>query len=970
MKFNERIAPPAHTGPAIPPPRQRLVNIHLLVGTGGLLVVFGIGAFLWHMHQMNRLSSTLLAAADHSEKIENWGQAAHFLRCYLKLRPGTAEVHARLAQAMDKGSQSFDDRRLAMNLYAEAIARLPRRSDLRARLAEMQAATHPHNALETADQALAIDAGDKLALRVRAQILDQLYEASPDKLMDMVKAYSLAAIADPGNTQVTLRLATLCRDNAEVLAAAVDNDADPATAEGWQHRADSFIDELTANSPDRVNAHLIRYAYRRRYGIVPPPSATDDKDANAQKIDPDLKVALELGAENVNVRLAIAEAILNVPLTQAVLPEIAVGRVAPTTLDEVEQHLRAAKQAAPADPRPILGLAAIATFRGKRDCAIELLQAADRQSASPNAALLCRLAELMLNVGKWQSCQAVLDRLDQRLREMHTQPTEPRQLAQLDTIAKLLRARWHLDPLNSKPDITAATQLLREASLEYFPAPMVAAAECQRGACHALLCEWDSAISAFQKAAAIAPDWTPPRLGLASVFVRTGRSEEAWNQLQKLPDEVLREPAILGTAVALAVRRRDVQRAIELTRQAIVLNPNRGDLRIIRGRALMASRRPIDHYAAETAFLSAVRMAPGQVVPRLALAHFYLNTDMPDTTPKALAALQSVWAAVSPDNASLSTTQRDKLLNLCRQIHGETHERTSALRSRWEVNDPVLRRTFGTILAASSTAEDQTLGERLLDGDDRLRAIARIARGGPENRKSGIDTLARVEPKSAGDHYVLATMYRWQGDDKLARQHFRALLRQSPGIAEIADLIDLEVGEGVIAGMARVASQLAQRQPIRPAADQKLDGAVEREYAGEPTQAIQMTRQALAERPDDAILLNNLAWFMSAYQNDHAEALKLIDRAMSRVGPTSAVLDTRGVILLGAGRTTLAVRMLETAANGSNVPAATYLHLAEAYQKAGWPDASRQALALARKRGLDRLPPRDQATLRTLAKSE
>jgi len=139
-----------------------------------------------------------------------------------------------------------------------------------------------------------------------------------------------------------------------------------------------------------------------------------------------------------------------------------------------------------------------------------------------------------------------------------------------------------------------------------------------------------------------------------------------------------------------------------------------------------------------------------------------------------------------------------------------------------------------------------------------------------------------------------------------------------------------------------------------------LNLSVLREYQGRPEEAIALTRQALQLRPEAVEFQNNLAWFLVAYQNDHATALELVEAGIKTVGPLPTLLDTQGVALLAAGRTADAIVALESSALGDTVSAARMLHLAEAYHQAGRKEEARQQLERAEARGVSELTPRDR----------
>jgi len=116
---------------------------------------------------------------------------------------------------------------------------------------------------------------------------------------------------------------------------------------------------------------------------------------------------------------------------------------------------------------------------------------------------------------------------------------------------------------------------------------------------------------------------------------------------------------------------------------------------------------------------------------------------------------------------------------------------------------------------------------------------------------------------------------------------------------------------------------------------------------------IASTYRALLERKDlspsqTAVAANNLA-FNLANPDTAAEAEKLVAVAIAELGPHPDVLDTRGVVLLAAGKGKEAVADLKEAIL---MPSATkYIHLAAALASQDQLDAARQALAEAKKSG-------------------
>jgi cellulose synthase operon protein C len=138
---------------------------------------------------------------------------------------------------------------------------------------------------------------------------------------------------------------------------------------------------------------------------------------------------------------------------------------------------------------------------------------------------------------------------------------------------------------------------------------------------------------------------------------------------------------------------------------------------------------------------------------------------------------------------------------------------------------------------------------------------------------------------------------------------------------------------------------------------------------GTPEQ-IASTYRALLDRKDlspqqSAVVANNLAFHL-AKPDTAAESEKLVALAIAELGRHPDVLDTRGVVLLAAGKGEEAVADLKEAIL---VPTAIkYLHLASALASQEQLDAARQALAEAKKMGFvtRQLSVGDQQRLRAL----
>jgi putative PEP-CTERM system TPR-repeat lipoprotein len=101
--------------------------------------------------------------------------------------------------------------------------------------------------------------------------------------------------------------------------------------------------------------------------------------------------------------------------------------------------------------------------------------------------------------------------------------------------------------------------------------------------------------------------------------------------------------------------------------------------------------------------------------------------------------------------------------------------------------------------------------------------------------------------------------------------------------------------------------------------------------------------ERLAEQlPDNAVVLNNLAWFY--YETGDPRALRYAERAHERAPDSAEVTDTLGWILVERGEVSRGMELLQKAVEQAPEQPSIRYHLAVAYAKLGRKDAARQEL--------------------------
>jgi uncharacterized protein (TIGR03790 family) len=129
------------------------------------------------------------------------------------------------------------------------------------------------------------------------------------------------------------------------------------------------------------------------------------------------------------------------------------------------------------------------------------------------------------------------------------------------------------------------------------------------------------------------------------------------------------------------------------------------------------------------------------------------------------------------------------------------------------------------------------------------------------------------------------------------------------------------------------------------------------EADNEYDKAIERYRRLLEIKPDNALVLNNLAFALAAKKNKVQEAIPLAEKAHTLAKGNANISDTLGWIYHLAGQNDKAAKLLEEAAKAGSQNAETHLHLAIVSAEIGNKPAATAAL----KRALEINPKLEQS---------
>lgn len=223
-------------------------------------------------------------------------------------------------------------------------------------------------------------------------------------------------------------------------------------------------------------------------------------------------------------------------------------------------------------------------------------------------------------------------------------------------------------------------------------------------------------------------------------------------------------------------------------------------------------------------------------------------------------------------------------------------------------------------------------------------------------------TLLQQHEDGAEVRALLAATAVRAGKLDLAAETYRQITNEQPkAVDPRLQLAQVSIMKGDTEGALAVLREAAQIDPKDPrptALQAALLGVTNRK-----DEAVQASRRALAIRPGDPAVMNNLAYVLAESGDNLDEALSLAQQAVSRSPSQPDYLDTLGLVYLKQRKYDASVHMFGRLANQhAQVPAFTY-HLALALYESGDKSGAKTQL----QRALERRPsPELQKLIRDL----
>ncbi len=942
---------------------RRRWNYRLLAATAVFCVVVGGLAHLHVERQRQRLAQELLAEAQLAETRADWRGALEAWEKFLALRPGEPAGLTGRALAFANVAETRQQKLRALKLAGEVLDHSPQRVKLlavRARLA-LEVGDLPL-AVAQAERALRIDPDQSQVLRSWVGALTGMALSGDSVSWNTVAEALAQAVARlPGDEVLALQLAWLYRERPETAKG-------PAPA-----AADAVLDRLVLAAPRSAAAFLARWEYRRAFRL---PGGDDD-----------LRRAVELGPDQVGVRLAAGQAALE-----------------RRDWNEAALHFDRLIALEPDNRRGYLGRAEAESGAGQDEKCRATLRAG-LEAADPRDVLLnLRLAERLLSVDL-DAAGEHLERASASL-WLGNEPDREVRLARRARALAVVEGRFHLARRQWAAALDSFAAVFAEPTAAGDRGPTSAeriTAYYGQASCFGQLGQEDRAAAAYDAARQIEPQSAAHCLAAGRAWLAAGQpglALAAWKQAQSLTPAESEAARSLRRAVARAeVASQRLQPPARRSWAAAdaALNAMAGDTQSRMELALLtAERRSLSgEQAAAVAVLRQAREqfpASLEVWRRLVLA--LVEAQRPDeadqllrepgttswprievlrTTVERYLAERQFSAALVPVRAELeqaNDADRTKLLQILSEIHLAAGDLAAARRSLieralFEPGQPTLTTQLADLALQGGDWPDLQVWEdrlRELEGRDGAgwryfqarRLLAQVQRADDPRLAHAAelaDELAVRRPHWSRTWLLRGLLSEAQGGTPEASLAAYRQALQAPD----ADLLALERLVALLDGQSR----LAEAEPYvdlwadRLTTSRWLSARVIESLLalGQGGRAVRLARLAVDQRPGDPLRRLWLAQTLAAIGDNRAAEAQFITVIEGSPGDgrawTGLFLCQLAAERQAAARETL----IRLAATSAVDPAAKFRILCEGFARLGdaqlADEAYREALRLA-----------------------
>jgi len=463
------------------------------------------------------------------------------------------------------------------------------------------------------------------------------------------------------------------------------------------------------------------------------------------------------------------------------------------------------------------------------------------------------------------------------------------------------------------------------------------------------------------------------QLSLISGYMRQGKNAKALEVSERLVKQFPGDPVAYQVLASVQVARKDNSAARAAFAKALELNPAYLPAADGLARLDLIDRKPAD---ARRRFESVVEREPKNELALLGLAEVMAKTNAPPAdviavlkravaakpdsvrarvalvtaylferdARAALTAAQEAAAALPNDSRVLDALGRAQLAAGETNQAIETFNRLAAAEPKSAAPLTRLASVYAARKEMDKAVDALQRAQKLAPGDTSVArdlVLGYLMTGKVDEALKLARSVQTASPKSAAGFALEGDIYATTRQWPQAERAYREALKAEPG-SEVA-AIKLH-GILLLAGKKPEAEGFARKWQADHPSDVQF-----RTYLAEQAlrardfkTAAGLYQAVIAQQPDNTAVLNNLAWTLG--QLGDSKALGIAERAYQLAPNNPLVLDTYGVLLVGAGNSSKGIEYLARAVSLAPERPDIRLNYAKALLKAGKTEEARKEL--------------------------
>jgi len=425
---------------------------------------------------------------------------------------------------------------------------------------------------------------------------------------------------------------------------------------------------------------------------------------------------------------------------------------------------------------------------------------------------------------------------------------------------------------------------------------------------------------------------------IIQVLLRQGKRAEAAEVNNEVLKENPKDPDAKSLSASFLLDQGDVNAALTQLQAVVTGSPDNAVAHFQLGRAYLASGRQDGREAARQQFERAIQLQPTLLQPRIGLAELQVRHGEYE------AALDTVQTILQRDPGNLNAKMIESQALLGQKKYGKSDELLAEALKTNPSSPQVYYQVGRTALAESKPKEAETAFQRAYElnptnAQSLLGVVeSEIQQGQPEKAMATLQNEAKKAPNRIDIAFLLGTTAKREGKFQDAEGYFTRVLNGLDKKSKTRADLYLQIGDcyrlagdrdTAIANFQKAREILPENEIVLSDIGKVMDIAGRRKEAREAYEA------CLRVNPNNAEILNNLAYLMAETNADLDQALGYAQKARGLNPGLGEISDTYGWILLKKGLTEQALPVFQDLVSRVPTNASFRYHLAKAYAQKG-----------------------------------